>query len=77
MRVVMLDSVEDANEFTAAEMGSVPHILEGFTLRATSIVVSDTVVGLYRVDKIAAGAEVDLPVKQAENLIRLGLARVV
>ena len=77
MRVVMLDRVEDANEFTSADLDGVPAVLDGFTLKFTPIEFGGVVVGAYRVDKIPADAEVDLPVPQAENLIRLGLARLI
>lgn len=76
MRIKLLQKVEDANEFTTAELAGLSPELE-HSITVSPITVGSTVVGIYRVDKIPEGAEVDVPVKQAENLMALGLATLV
>ncbi len=77
MRVRMLETVEDGNEFTSTD-------LVGFDVRTpytieepVPITVGDQVVGYYRVEKLPKDAVVDLPSKQAEHLIALKLAALL
>lgn len=67
MRVQILVSVEDSNEFPVDEplAGVQPHTIGHRKYRWH----------ITRVDKLRAGTSADLPPSQAENMIALGYAR--
>lgn len=77
MKVRTLQVVEDANEFSLAEVLDVPMVTP-WTLpgSAIEIKVGGQVVGMKRVDRFPEGVVVDLPARQAQHLIDLELAEV-
>lgn len=76
-KVKMLDTVEDSNVFRPDELEGVPPnpytLPKGETLRKEG----DLVIAVTRVDKIPADAVIELPTRQAEQLVKLGYAEVV
>lgn len=77
MRIRTLQLVEDSNELTATELEGYD-LVTPYTVRAPKeIRIAKRVVAIARVDRIPAGVEIDLPDRQAKNLIALGLAEVV
>jgi hypothetical protein len=67
-RVEILQRCEDSNEFMAGELGidPIPNVTIGHKAKKFSVV---------RVDKFPAGWIGELPPQQADNLMRLGLAK--
>ena len=68
-RVLMLDTVEDANTF--------PRDTPGAGVQTFTVGHRVYPHHIARVDKIRAGAEVQLPDSQADRLIALGYARAM
>lgn len=77
-KVKMLDTVEDSNVFRPDELDgteSHPFILAQ-SLRTEGTGEDAIVIAVNRVDKIPAGVVIDLPSRQAANLVKLGFAEV-
>ncbi len=74
MRIRTLQLVEDSNQFQPAELDGVD--AHPWTVAVKELKVAGITV-VQRVDRIPKGAEVDLPTRQAEQLIALGLAEAV
>lgn len=74
-KVKMLDTVEDSNVFRPDELEGVPP--NPYTLAVTERKEGDFLISVTRVDKIPVDAEVELPTRQATQLVNLGLAEVV
>lgn len=70
IEIEILDRCEDSNEFPVGMAGTGP--IDGVTIGHRPRKFST-----FRVDKFPAGWRGDLPDEQAQNLIRLGLAKAV
>lgn len=75
-KIRLLDTVEDSNEFTAEDLRGVPAVTD-FTIGGKELKVAGQVVGLARVDRFPKGVVVEVPQRQADNLIGLGFAELV
>lgn len=85
MKVRMLDTVEDSNEFDPKEVRDVKEVPK-HTISQNGVFRSEpneegklvkVLVRLKRVDKLRKDADYDLPDRQARNLIRLRYAEEV
>ena len=76
MKIRTLDVVEDSNEFFVDELEGLP-LVTPYTIGGKERKIAGQVVALARVDRFPKGAEVDVPTRQAEHLIALGLAELV
>jgi len=75
-RIRTLDLVEDSNQFTLAELEGTSAVTP-WTTSSKEIKLADEVVGIARVDRIPKGTELDVPNRQGDALIGLGLAALV
>lgn len=73
MKVTMLDTVEDSNEFTADELKDVPAMTAG-TISYRERKSGEKLISVCRVDKLVKGSVYDLPASQANVLKKLGYA---
>ncbi len=72
--VKMLDTVEDSNVFLPSELEGVSD--HQWILAENERREGDLLLAVNRVDKIPEGVVVNLPTKQANNLIALGYAEL-
>lgn len=77
MRIRTLQLVEDSNEFTAAELKGFDLVTPYTIGRPKEVKLAGLVVGLARVDRIPQNVEIDLPDRQALNLLEHGYAERV
>ena len=81
MKVTMLDTVEDSNEFSPDETSlekMAPHTISQHGVSKTEVVKGQrkaVLVTIRRVDRLRKDETYDLPKRQAENLIGLGYAK--
>lgn len=85
MKVTMLDTVEDSNEFEPREIKNVKKV-PPYTISQNGVFRSEpdekgklakVLVRVKRVDKLRKGQDYDLPERQARDLIRLKYAEEV